>query len=102
MQALAKIHEVRMILRDVKAAFDEVCHTGLRVKRIRTRFSPRILGISSSFLDDRAESVRLGTVITPPFDINAAYHKEKFLHKNSNDGIYYLNINVKVARFTTL
>ena len=70
-QKLAKRHEVRMVLRDVKAAFDKVWHTGLRVKLARTGLPPRILGILSSFLDDRTASVRVGTIITLPFKIKA-------------------------------
>ena len=31
-QKIAKRHEVRVVLRDVKAAFDQVWHTGLKVK----------------------------------------------------------------------
>ena len=58
-----------MVFRDVKSVFDKVWLTGLRVKLARTGLPPRILGIFSSFLEDRTASVPVGTVHTPPFDI---------------------------------
>ena len=42
-QKIAKRHQVRMVLRDVKSAFDKVWHIGLRVKLTRTGLPPRIL-----------------------------------------------------------
>ena len=68
-QKIAKRHEVRVVLRDVKAAFDKVWHTGLRVKLARTGLPPRILRIFSSFSNDRTAAFRIRTVFTPLFDI---------------------------------
>ena len=70
-QKIAKRYQVRMVLRDVKSAFDKVWHTGLRVKLARTGLPPRILRIFSSFLEEMTATVRVGIFNTPPCDIKA-------------------------------
>ena len=48
-QKITKRHEVRVVFRDVKAAFDQVWSTRIRVKLARTGLPPRIIII---FLND--------------------------------------------------
>jgi len=66
-QARAKGRQVRVVLRDVKAAFDKVWHTGLKVKLARQELPPRTLKLLASFLDDRTAAVRHGNHTTEPF-----------------------------------
>ena len=70
-QELAKGMTVRVVLRDVKSAFDKVWHTGLKVKLLRGGLPPRFLSAITTFLDDRTATVRVQGHTTEPFPLRA-------------------------------
>ena len=59
-QRLAEGLCVRVVLRDVKSAFDKVWHTGLCVKLARLSLPPRTVALVESFLTSRAARVVVG------------------------------------------
>ena len=70
-QRLAEGLCVRVVLRDVKSAFDKVWHTGLCVKLLRLNLPPNILALLESFLTGRTARVVSGVAVGMPIPILA-------------------------------
>ena len=62
---------VTMVARDVKGAFDYLPHRRVKYHLAKIKLPPMLLKCLSSFLDNRTARVKVGSVIGPPFPLNA-------------------------------
>lgn len=65
----AQKHKIDLILRDVAKAFDRVWHTGLAYKISQLNLHPSFTKTLIDFFTDRTASIRIGTYLGPPFDL---------------------------------
>lgn len=64
-------NQVSVILRDVKKAFDKVCHLGLKYKILQLDLPSPLERVLCDFLDDRSAKIQINKTIGPGFNLES-------------------------------